>query len=179
MANRFFSPNQQFFANPVTGDPLAGGLLYFYASGTSTPQNTYSDSGLTIANTNPVVLDSNGYANSIFLSNLAYKVVLTDSNNVQLWTEDPVWSSDFSTYAQVQVTNGNPNGQLAGTAGTAGALPGSSMAWDRINDILYVCTTSGSAVSAVWTAINQASSGCHHRATSRPVVPDFRHPRDQ
>src|SRR5579863_1597036 len=130
MTNRFFTPNQQFLANPVTGAPLTGGFLYFYASGTSTPQNTYSDSALTIPNSNPVVLDSNGYANSIFLSNVAYKVVLTDSNNVQLWTEDPVWSSDFSTYAQFQVVSGNPNSQLAGIAGTPGTLPGSSVAWD-------------------------------------------------
>ncbi len=158
MTNRFFSPNQQFFANPVTGAPLTGGFLYFYASGTSTPQNTYSDSALTVANLNPVVLDSNGYANSVFLSPLAYKVVLTDSNNVQLWTFDPVWTSDFSTYAQFQVVSGNPNGQLAGIAGTPGTLPGSSVAWDYINQILYVCTTTGTSLTAVWTAVNPTSA---------------------
>lgn len=158
MTNRFVSPNQQFFANPVTGAPLAGGFLYFYASGTSTPQNTYADQALATPNTNPVVLDSNGYANSVFLANLAYKVVLTDSNNVQLWTFDPVWTSDFSSYAQFQVVMGNPNGQLAGIAGTPGALPGSSVAWDYVNQILYVCTTTGSALTAVWTAVNPVSA---------------------
>jgi hypothetical protein len=158
MTNRFFSPNQQFFANPVTGAPLTGGFLYFYASGTSTPQNTYSDSALSVPNANPVVLDSNGYANSIFLAASAYKVVLTDSNNVQLWTFDPVWSSDFSTYAQFQVVSGNPNGQTAGIAGTPGTLPGSSVAWDYVHQILYVCTTTGTSTTAVWTAVNPSSA---------------------
>lgn len=162
MANRFSTPNVQFFTNPVTGAPLAGGKLSFFATGSSTPLNTYSDSALTIANTNPVILDSNGFAGNIFLQNAGYKVVLADSNNVQVWTADPVWTSDFSAIAQVQVINGNPNGQLAGTAGTFGGLP-SSMAWDATNNILYVCTTSGSSVSAVWTAVNAGSA--------TPIVP--------
>lgn len=156
MANRFFSPDQQFLSN--SGVPYAGGFLYFYATGTSTPQNTYSDNALTIANTNPVVLDSNGQAGSVFLQNLAYKVVLTDSNLVQIWTMDPVYSSDYSTFAAFKPWNGNPNGFVAGTAGTVGTLPGTSAIWDYVDNILYVCTTTGNAASAVWTAINASSA---------------------
>lgn len=156
MANRFFSPNQQFVDS--SGLPYAGGFLYFYASGTSTPLNTYSDSALTVANLNPIVLDSAGRAGSVFLQNLPYKVQLFDVNNVQIWTEDPVWSSDYSAYAQVQPIAGNPNGVLAGVAGTQGALPGSSMAWDYINDILYVATTTGNATTTVWTAVNATTA---------------------
>lgn len=152
MANRFFSPDQQFADS--TGLPYASGFLAFFASGTSTPLNTYSDSALTIPNTNPIVLDSAGRAGSVFLQNLPYKVVLSDANSVQVWTEDPVWSSDFSTLAQVQPFSGNPNGLLAGIAGTQGALPGSSMAWDYINNILYIATTTGNAATTVWTAVN-------------------------
>lgn len=152
MANRFFSPDQQFA--DATGLPYAGGFLYFYTTGTSTPLNTYSDSTLTTPNLNPIVLDSAGRAGSVFLQNLPYKVVLNDVNGVQVWTEDPVWSSDYSTLAQVQPFAGNPNGQLAGFAGTQGALPGSSMVWDYTNDILYVATTTGNATTTVWTAVN-------------------------
>lgn len=152
MANRFYSPDQQFLSN--SGVPYAGGFLYFYATGTSTPQNTYSDSGLTIANTNPVVLDSNGQAGSVFLQNLSYKVVLTDSNLNQIWTMDPVYTSDYSTFAAFKPWNGNPNGAVAGTAGTQGSLPGTSAVWDYLDNILYVCTTTGSAGTAVWTAVN-------------------------
>lgn len=156
MANRFSSPNQQFVSN--LGVPYSGGKLYFYATGTSTPQNTYSNSALSIANTNPVVLDSAGNAGSIFLQNLAYKVVLTDSNNNPIWTEDPVYTSDYSAFARFQPYNGNPNGFVAGTAGTVGTLPGTSAVWDYTNNILYICTTTGTAASAVWTAVNSAAA---------------------
>lgn len=155
MSNRLNNPDEQFC--DTTGTPYAGGFLYFYQSGTNTPLNTYSNSGLTIANLNPIVLDSAGRAGSVFLQNAAYKVVLTDVNGVQIWTMDPVWSSDYSTLAQVQPFSGNPNGQLAGTASTQGSMPGSSMVWDYVNKILYICTTTGTASTTVWTAVNASS----------------------
>lgn len=45
--------------------------------------------------------------------------------------------------------NGNPNTQLAGTAGSA--TTNASLAFDYTNGILYVCTTTGNAAGAVWT----------------------------
>lgn len=89
MAYRLASPNIQF--NSQTGIPLAGGFLYFYITGTSTLAITYSDAALTQPNTNPIVLNSAGYAGSIFLDPVQlYKVTLTDSNNIQQWSLDPV-----------------------------------------------------------------------------------------
>jgi hypothetical protein len=155
MANRFYSPNQQFA--DATGAPYAGGSLAFYASGTSAPLATYSDSALTIANTNPVVLDSAGRAGNIFLQNLAYKVVLSDVNNNVIWTDDPVFSSDYSARAKLLSGSGSPNGNTAGTAGSPGI--GADTYWDATNNILYVCTTTGNAVSAVWTAVNAGAVG--------------------
>jgi len=154
MANRFYSPNQQFADN--TGTPYAGGSLAFYASGTSTPLATYSDSALTIANTNPVVLDSAGRAGNIFLQNLAYKVVLSDVNGNVIWTDDPVYTSDYSTRAKLLTGSGNPNGVVAGTAGSTGI--GADTYWDSTNNILYVCTTTGSTSTAVWTAVNATAA---------------------
>jgi hypothetical protein len=101
MANRFYSPNQQFC--DTTGAPYAGGSLAFYASGTSTPLNTYSDAALTIPNTNPVVLDSAGRAGNIFLQNLAYKVVLSDANSNPIWTDDPGLFVGLFDQGQVRV----------------------------------------------------------------------------
>jgi hypothetical protein len=49
---------QQFFDN--LGEPLAGGLIYAYITGTSTPINTYANADGTVLNTNPLVLDSSG-----------------------------------------------------------------------------------------------------------------------
>ena len=48
----------QFFDN--NGVPLSGGFLYTYAAGTSTPQTTYTSSSGSIAQANPMVLDSSG-----------------------------------------------------------------------------------------------------------------------
>ena len=154
MANRFYSPNQQFCDG--TGAPYAGGSLAFYASGTSTPLATYSDSALTIANTNPVVLDSAGRAGNIFLQNLAYKVVLSDVNSNVIWTDDPVYSSDYSARAKLQSGSGSPNGVVAGTAGSASI--GADTYWDTTNNILYVCTQTGTSSTAVWTAVNSATA---------------------
>ncbi|MDB5607776.1 MAG: hypothetical protein JWP25_4676 [Bradyrhizobium sp.] len=154
MSNRFFTPNQQFADN--TGLPYAGGSLTFYASGTSTPLATYSDRALSAANTNPVVLDSAGRAGNIFLQNLAYKVVLADVNNATIWTADPVYASDFSTTASFLSGAGSPNGNTAGSQGSP-TVP-ASVYWDTTNNILYVCTTTGTALTAVWTAVNASTA---------------------
>jgi hypothetical protein len=90
----FHNPREQFFDS--NGDPLAGGSLTFYASGTSTPQTVYSDQALTVPLTNVVVLDADGRAPAIYLQGLSYKVILKNSGGVSIWTADPV-----SSHAQV------------------------------------------------------------------------------
>lgn len=79
--------DQQFFSN--NGLPLAGGFIYTYAAGTTTPQAAYTDSTGVNPQTNPIVLDANGRA-PIWLLNIGYKFVLKDSNNVTLMTVDQV-----------------------------------------------------------------------------------------
>ena len=44
----------QFFDN--NGVPLAGGLIYVYDAGTTTPAATYTSSAASTNNTNPIVL---------------------------------------------------------------------------------------------------------------------------
>ena len=154
MTNRFCNPDDQYCDD--TGLPYEGGFLYFFASGTDTPLSTYSNQALSIANSNPIELDSAGRPGSVFLQNLAYKVVLKDVDLNTIWTMDPVSTSDFTTQAQVITFAGNPNGSVAGTAGT-GSIP-SSMVWDRTNNVLYVATTTGSAATTVWTAVNPSNA---------------------
>jgi len=72
------------------GAPYAAAKAAFYLTGTTTPQNTYSDAGLSSANTNPVVADANGRFPDIYLSAARYKVVLTTSADVAIDTLDPV-----------------------------------------------------------------------------------------
>lgn len=75
------------FQSPaLDGANLSGGKVYFYESGTTTPKDTYSDSDLSTPNTNPVILNARGEAD-IYL-NGEYKIVLKDSTDTTIWTED-------------------------------------------------------------------------------------------
>jgi hypothetical protein len=104
-AARFVLPYQTVIS-PSFGIP--GAKLYFYASGTSAPQNTYSNAGLTIANPNPVVADAGGRFANIFLLSLAYKVVLTDALDAEIWTADPVQVTGAGTFpANLRSVSGN------------------------------------------------------------------------
>jgi hypothetical protein len=80
----------QFFDN--LGTPLAGGLLYTYTAGTTTPQATYTSAAGTIANTNPIVLDAAGRtANQTWLTTGgAYKFVLQTPAAVTIGTYDNI-----------------------------------------------------------------------------------------
>ena len=88
----------QFFDN--NGVPLSGGLLYTYSAGTTTPQATYTSNSGSIANSNPIVLDSSGrVTNEIWLtSGQTYKFVLQTASAVQIWSFDNISGiNDFSS----------------------------------------------------------------------------------
>ena len=81
----------QFF--DANGLPLALGNLYYYVAGTTTPQDTYSDSAGTIMNTNPIVLDGSGRLDvDVYLGPAAnYKEILTASSaTVAPWPDDNI-----------------------------------------------------------------------------------------
>lgn len=82
------SPKAQFL--DANGAPLSGGKVYTYAAGTTTPLATYTTAAGTVANTNPVVLDSRGEANIWFSTGTAYKVKLASSTDVEIWTVDNI-----------------------------------------------------------------------------------------
>lgn len=99
------SPKARFF--DANGLPLAGGKLYAYAIGSSTPQDTYTDYTLATPNANPVVLDANGEA-SIWLGTKSYKFVLKNAADVTQWTIDGVSEAGvagFASSAQLVVTS--------------------------------------------------------------------------
>lgn len=80
LKQRFFDEN---------GNPLAGGKLYSYEAGTTTPKATYSDQEGLVPNTNPVILNANGEAN-IYINAEKYKFVLKDMDDVLQYTVDDV-----------------------------------------------------------------------------------------
>lgn len=83
-------PRMQFLS--PAGVPLAGGFVYTYASGTSTPLASYTDQSGSSQNTNPLVLDAGGFGSLWLQSSLAYRIVVTDANNVQQYLVDGVTS---------------------------------------------------------------------------------------
>lgn len=74
----------------ANGDPLAGGKIYTYQAGTTTPQATYTDAGGLTPNANPVVLDASGYAAMWLDPTLSYKFVIKDANDAEQQTIDEV-----------------------------------------------------------------------------------------
>lgn len=71
---------QRYYNND--GTPCAGGKVYTYAAGTSTPKTTYSDADGTIPNANPVPLDVHGEA--ILFWSGAYKVDVKQADGQQV-----------------------------------------------------------------------------------------------
>jgi len=108
------SPKLQFF--DANGNPLVGGKLYSYAAGTTTPLATYADYNGSTTNSNPVVLDSRGEAN-VWLSSSYYKLKLTDSNNVEIWTVDHI--GGFATMADVTAAINAVLASLAASSGSS------------------------------------------------------------
>lgn len=115
----------------AAGDPLGGGKIYFYESGTTTDKTTYSDVAQSVANPQPYVLDAGGaQGTAIFFSGQA-KAVLQDANGTQITSIDPIgaevtdsgfadWSAsqtyDLNDLVKggdnlfyISVTNGNVN----------------------------------------------------------------------
>ena len=99
----------QFFDN--NGIPLAGGFVYTYTAGTTTPQATYTTSAGSIAHANPIVLDSAGRVASggeIWLTDaVAYKFVLKTATLTTIGTYDNI--------------TGNASGVLSSLAASSGS----------------------------------------------------------
>jgi parallel beta-helix repeat protein len=98
------TPKQQFL--DANGNPLAGGKVYTYAAGTTTPLVTYTDEGGSTPNTNPVILDSRGEA-AIWLGVASYKLKLTTSTDVEIWTVDNIVSASVQALANLSESGGS------------------------------------------------------------------------
>lgn len=91
-----FNESQQ-----ISGIPASGGLLFTYASGSSSKQTTYKDSAGLTAHANPIVLNARGEADSpIWLtSGLSYKFLFCPSTD----SDPPV--SPIRTFDNIQGVN--------------------------------------------------------------------------
>lgn len=89
------------FATPVivhqffddAGNPLAGGKVYTYDSGTTTPKTTYTDKAGTVPNSNPIILDSAGCCN-LWIGTGEYTIREETSSGALVRTRDHVTGVD-------------------------------------------------------------------------------------
>ena len=114
---RFTLPYGQVFTS--SGRLGAGYKLYFYATGTSTPLDTYSDDARTIANSNPIIANSEGRFGSIFLSDVPYKAALYTDADVLVWSADPVTTSTGELGVPLPINKGGTGATSASAARTA------------------------------------------------------------
>lgn len=95
-----------------TGLAVAGALVWTYASGTSTPQATYTDDSLTVANSNPIVADAAGRFVAFVSPGTDYKIVYETA------ATPPAHGATIKTVDGVQAIPGaNASGQISGIVG--------------------------------------------------------------
>ena len=110
--SQYAGAGAQFFDN--NGNPLAGGLIYTYAAGTTTPAATYTTYTGGTANANPIVLDSAGRtpAQIWLTSGSSYKFVLQTALGVTIKTDDNIFAS-FELAKEIGIAVGLGAGSVA------------------------------------------------------------------
>ena len=121
----------QFLSSTTPNIPLAGGFIYTYQAGSSTPLNTYTDNTGNVANTNPIVLGTDGRPpNEIWLtSGYSYKFILTDASNNTIQTLDNLYGI-IGTSPSVSAV---PAGGIIMWSGSIGSIPSGYYLCDGTN----------------------------------------------
>ena len=121
----------QFFSND--GLPLNAGKIFTYQAGSTTPLATYTDSSGLIANTNPIILGTDGRPPStIWLSDsFFYKFVLTDASDVVIQTYDNLYGiiGTIPTVAPASL----PAGCILLWSGSIGSIPSGFVLCNGLN----------------------------------------------
>lgn len=136
MAHLLPNVKQKFFDS--NGVALAGGKLYSYEAGTTTPLATYTDQGAGTPNANPTILDANGEA-SIWIGSAAYKFVLKDSDDNTLWTVDNVSHISTGALSQAMLADGILTADSAGRLKMADGYVNT----DKLADNALAATSTG------------------------------------
>jgi hypothetical protein len=113
------------------GDPLAGGKIYTYLAGTTTPAPTYTSSSGSIAHTNPIILDGAGRVPSgeIWLTDgIQYKFVVEDAASNLIGTYDNIAgiNSNFVAFTNQQEIQTATAGQTVFNLTTMQYQPGTN-----------------------------------------------------
>lgn len=169
------------------GIPLVGGKIYTYQAGSSTPLDTYTDVNGTIANTNPIILGTDGRCpDEIWLTyGYTYKFVIKNASDVTIQTLDNLYGILQTAPASAPTI---PSGCILLWSGASGSIPSGYYLCDGNNgtpdlrnrfivgagDTYSVNQTGGSADAIVVTHNHTATSvvtdpGHNHTFTSYNV----------
>lgn len=170
--------SEQFFDN--NGVPLSGGLLYAYQAGSSTPLATYTTINGTVANANPIVLNSSGRLdNEVWLTyGYFYKFVLQTSTGTLLGTYDNIYGI---VGTQTAVGTTIPTGIISLWYGAIGSVPAGWYLCDGANgtpdlrDKFVVGAGSTYSVAAVGGSADAVVVSHTHTATSVVTDPSHQH----
>ena len=116
----------------TTGLPLSGGKIYTYQAGSSTPLATYTTVNGTIANSNPIILGTDGRTPSeIWLTyGYNYKFILQDSVGSTIATYDNLYGI-LGTIPAASSTL--PTGMILLWSGSIGSIPSGYLLCDGTN----------------------------------------------
>lgn len=136
------------------GNPANGWKINTYIAGSSTPAVTYTDSSGTVAQSNPIIVNSLGFTQNgqIWLaSGITYKFVLTDASNVVKKTIDNISGVNDSGISISQW-------QSSGVAPTYISARSFSLAGDQTSDFhigrrLQFTTTAGTVYGVITASV--------------------------
>jgi hypothetical protein len=169
----------QFFNND--GLPLNAGKIFTYQAGSTTPLTTYTDSSGLIANTNPIILGTDGRPPStIWLSEgFFYKFVLTTAADVTIQTYDNLYGI---IGAAPPAATPIPSGGIFLWSGSIGSIPAGYVLCNGSNgtpdlrDRFVVGAGSAYAVNATGGSADAVLVSHTHTATSTVTDPGHVHP---
>ena len=115
-----------------TGLPLAGGQLYCYQAGSSTPLTTYTTSSGNIPCSNPIILGSDGkLPYELWLQyGYSYKLILEDTNSNIIDTYDNIAGIITSIPATSPAV---PSGCILIWSGSVGSIPAGFVLCNGLN----------------------------------------------
>ena len=161
-----------------TGLPLAGGLLYTYQAGSSTPLATYTTNNGTIANSNPIVLGTDGrLPNELWLTyGYYYKFVLQDAVGSTIATYDNLYGILGTIPATTPTL---PTGCIILWSGAIGSIPSGFYLCNGANGTPDLrdrfIVGAGSSYSVAQTGGSADSIVVSHTHTATSVVTDPGH----
>lgn len=149
------------------GNPISGGKICTYVAGTTTPVATYTDSGLTVPNGNPITADTAGRFTAYLTPGTSYKFIYQSSDGTAATCNGTVIKTVDNVSAMPASTS---NQDIIGTAGEAltagqpvylsdGSGAKTAGQWFKADSANTYSSATSTAVGMAPSAINSLATG--------------------